>query len=126
MISSYSAVHQSGRISKSAFYGNGAGVRGYLVVPGACPVGVRALVAGVDVDENSRVPVEVRRTLAVTTSAVAGERDGLACECAPVKRRGFQRHIRGGADGLAGGGNLESGEEEGNNDGEGEHGEDLD
>lgn len=54
-----------------------------LVVPGAGPAGVGALVAGVDVYQYAvAVPGEVGRALAVTASAVAGERDALAGEAA--------------------------------------------
>lgn len=75
----------------------------YFVVPRTCPVGVRALVTGVDVDEDARVPVEVRRALAVAASAVAGEGDGLTCESASVKGREVEGHMGRRPGGLAGG-----------------------
>lgn len=49
-----------------------------LVIPSAGPVGVRALVARVDVDQNARIAVVVGGTLAVASATVAGERNGLA------------------------------------------------
>ena len=47
----------------------------HLVVPSASTVRVCALVTREDVDQNAGVPVVVRRALAVTSTAVAGEGD---------------------------------------------------
>lgn len=49
-----------------------------LVIPSAGTVGVRTLVARVDVDQNARIAVVVRGALAVASATVAGERNGLA------------------------------------------------
>ena len=52
----------------------------HLVVPSACTVRVRALVAGVDVDEYATVAIVVDGALAVASAAEAGERNALAGE----------------------------------------------
>lgn len=54
----------------------------YLVRPSASTVGVRALVSGEDVDKDTGTAVLVGWALAVSSTAIAGEGDRLACEAA--------------------------------------------